>query len=65
MPGRGVAFRLIAAHKRWPGPAADRQGQLPGQVVRVMQAGVQSLAAERARQVAGVAEQEPSLTRQP
>jgi hypothetical protein len=40
------------------GPPLELERQLPGQVVGVVQAGVQAFTAERARQVARVAEQE-------
>jgi hypothetical protein len=60
----GEALRLEALEQRRAGAAAQPERELPGQVVGVVEAGVQALAAERARQVAGVAEQEASALRQ-
>ena len=58
------AFDGEAVQQGGPGPATLLQGQLPGQVGRVLQAGVQPLTAERAGQVTGVAEQETPLVGQ-
>jgi hypothetical protein len=51
----GEALRLEALEQRGAAAAAPLQRELPSDVVGVLEAGVQALTAERARQVAGVA----------
>src|ERR1700733_5856887 len=64
MPGGGPALGREAVEQDGPGAAAKLKRELPGQVMGVVHAGVQALAAERARQVPGIAEQEPQLVGQ-
>ena len=59
-----AALRRIVVEQRPLRVAAQDERQLPRQVVAVVQAGVEPFAAERARQVGGVADQEPPAVRQ-
>ena len=59
-----MALDRIVVEQRPMRVAAQDERQLPGQVVAVVQARVEPFAAERARQVGGVADQEPPAVRQ-
>lgn len=53
---------LVGVQQAGTGPSGDRAGQLPGQVVHVLNADIQRLAAGRRDEMGGVAgEEDPSL----
>ena len=54
-----AAFRVVAREQRVPGQAAGDPGELPAQLVAVVDRGVQADPGDRGRAVRGVADEEP------
>jgi hypothetical protein len=61
----GCSLELVALEQRRFRATAERQCELPREIVGVVEAGVQPEAGERAREVAGVSDQESAAVAEP